>query len=111
MAMHGESVLDCEAARAIAKMLTRNRDMFDVDVTRQVKVFDPETGEQTGTERVKSDVWHCSLSLRAEEGQLTDEQWGRIATDFVDRMGFAGDSSGRADCQWIAVRHGVSGWR
>ncbi|MWV60834.1 relaxase/mobilization nuclease domain-containing protein [Rathayibacter sp. VKM Ac-2754] len=108
MAMHGESVLDREAARAIAKMLTRNRDMFDVDVTRQVKVFDPETGEQTGTERVKSDVWHCSLSLRAEEGQLTDEQWGRIATDFVDRMGFAGDSSGKADCQWIAVRHGVS---
>lgn len=108
MAMHGESVLDRAEAREIARKLTHNRDFFGVDVTRQVKVFDRETGEQTGTERVKSDVWHCSLSLRAEEGQLSDEQWGRIATDFVDRMGFAGDSSGKADCQWVAVRHGLS---
>ncbi|MBO0984874.1 relaxase/mobilization nuclease domain-containing protein [Rathayibacter sp. SD072] len=108
MAMHGESVLDRAEAREIARKLTHNRDFFGVDVTRQVKVFDRETGEQTGTERVKSDVWHCSLSLRAEEGQLTDEQWGRIATDFVDRMGFSGPSSGKANCQWVAVRHGLS---
>jgi hypothetical protein len=35
-------------------------------------------------------VWHCSLSLRAEEGALTDQQWGDIANDFVDSMGFRG---------------------
>ncbi|WP_374953992.1 relaxase/mobilization nuclease domain-containing protein [Rathayibacter sp. AY1H2] len=61
-----------------------------------------------GSKRVAADVWHCSLSLRAEEGQLTDEQWGRIATDFVDRMWSAGESSAKADCRWIAVRHGLS---
>jgi hypothetical protein len=30
------------------------------------------------------------MSDLARERQLTDEQWGRITTDFVDRMGFAG---------------------
>lgn len=108
MALHGEAVLDNAAGLAIARELNRAKDTFGVEVTRQVKEYDAETAQVVGTKRVAADVWHCSLSLRAEEGQLTDEQWGRIATDFVDRMGFAGDSSGKADCQWIAVRHGLS---
>ena len=108
MAMHGESVLDQAEAAAIAAELNEYKNFFGVEVTRQEKVFDKDSGEQIGSKRVAADVWHCSLSLRAEEGQLTDEQWGRIATDFVDRMGFAGESSGKADCRWIAVRHGLS---
>ena len=47
-------------------------------------------------------VWHASLTLRADEGVLSDEQWRRIAEGFVERMGFA------EDCRWAAVRHGVS---
>ena len=52
-------------------------------------------------------VWRASLSLRAEEGQLTDEHWGRIEEEFVDRMGFTG-VCGKAGCRWVAPRHGLS---
>jgi len=60
-----------------------------------------------GVEVPGGHVWHCSLSLAAEEGQLTDEQWSQIANDFVAEMGFT-ETSGKAPCRWVAVRHGVS---
>ena len=107
MALHGDVVLDRAEALAVAHELDELKEFFGVEVTRQATVVDPDTGA-TRTERVAANVWHCSLSLRAEEGMLTDDQWGRIATDFVDRMGFAGKLSGHADCRWVAVRHGVS---
>ena len=105
--MHGYGVLDTETALAIAKDLDEPRVQLGVEVTRQARLTDPETGE-TITTRVAADVWHCSLSLRAEEGQLSDEKWGVIAQDFVDRMGFTEAGSGKADCRWVAVRHGLS---
>ena len=92
---------------AIAKDLDEPRVKLGVEVTRQERITDPVTGEVT-SRRVAADVWHCSLSLRAEEGQLADEKWGVIAQDFVDRMGFTEAASGKADCRWVAVRHGLS---
>lgn len=115
MAIHGGgTVLDRAAALEIAKSLDRSRKFFGVEVTRLAVQKDADGVAQRDAagvivkERVQADVWHCSLSLSAEEGQLSDEKWARIATDFVDRMGFAGDESGKADCRWVAVRHGVS---
>lgn len=116
MALHGEAVLDRAEAMAIARALDEPRRLLGVEVTRAVKVHEPATGAPvidpvTGrqrVERVDANVWHCSLSLAAEDGQLTDEQWGRISTDFVARMGFAGQGIGKADCRWVAVRHGLS---
>ena len=105
--MYGYGVLDRETALAIAKDLDEPRVKLGVEVTRQERTTDAETGEVTG-KRVAADVWHCSLSLRAEEGQLTDEKWGAIAQDFMDRMGFTEAGSGKADCRWVAVRHGLS---
>jgi MobA/VirD2-like, nuclease domain len=52
-------------------------------------------------------VWHCSLSLKAAEGQLTDAQWTQAAHALVDTLGFSG-GDGKAPCRWIAVRHGLS---
>lgn len=52
-------------------------------------------------------VWHCSLSLRADEGQLPDEQWARIARAFVEGMGFDGPGV-ESPCRWLAVHHGLS---
>ncbi|MEV8212068.1 relaxase/mobilization nuclease domain-containing protein, partial [Streptomyces sp. NPDC079189] len=106
MARHGYAVLDAAAAREIGVALDTPRVAYGVEVTRQVRVADPETGE-VHNDRVAADVWHCSLSLRAEEGQLSDEQWGTIAQQFVDRMGFT-EASGKAPCRWVAVRHGLS---
>lgn len=89
LAWHHDAELNRDAALHIARHLDAPRRVFDVDVPG-------------------GHVWHCSLSLRAEEGQLTNERWAAIATEFVDRMGF-GDSEGtKAACRWVAVRHGLS---
>ncbi|MFK0042360.1 relaxase/mobilization nuclease domain-containing protein [Paenarthrobacter sp. NPDC090517] len=52
-------------------------------------------------------VFHVSLSLKADEGSLTDEQWAGIAQDFAEEMGFTG-SDGKPPCRWVAIHHGVS---
>jgi len=88
MAWQDDAELDRAAAEEIARALDEPRRMLGVEV--------PDGA-----------VWHCSLSLRAEEGQLSDEKWAEIARDFVDGMGFTG-AEGRADCRWVAARHGLS---
>ncbi|MEU1132634.1 relaxase/mobilization nuclease domain-containing protein [Streptomyces sp. NPDC005900] len=60
-----------------------------------------------GTEVTGGHVWHCSLSLAAEEGQLSDEQWNEVAGRMVEGMGFS-DTNGAAPCRWVAVHHGLS---
>ncbi|NYT96450.1 relaxase/mobilization nuclease domain-containing protein [Salinispora sp. H7-4] len=60
-----------------------------------------------GERGVRQYVWQCSLSLPAQEGQLDDATWSRIAGRFVAEMGFAGGVE-RAGCRWIAVRHCLS---
>lgn len=83
---------------------------------------DAQTGEQGGGDgQFRADgpyegqvgrngrphVFHVSFALRADEGRLPDETWGRIAADYVQAMGFAG-VEGQADCRWAAWRHGLS---
>jgi hypothetical protein len=46
-------------------------------------------------------VWHASLTLSAEEGALTDDQWQAISEQFVERMELS-------ECKWATVRHGLS---
>lgn len=89
MAWHDDNELDRSAALSVARHLDRPRVAF-------------------GVEMKGGHVWHCSLSLRAEEGQLTDEQWRTISTDFVDRMGFGDEEGSKAPCRWVAARHGLS---
>jgi len=104
--MYGYDALDRNTALAIAHDLDEPRVLFGVDVTRKVTTTDKETGEPR-SRYVGADVWHCSLSLGADDGQLSDEKWGEIAQQFVDRMGFT-EASGKAPCRWVAVRHGLS---
>ncbi|WP_235857243.1 relaxase/mobilization nuclease domain-containing protein [Occultella glacieicola] len=89
MAWHSEDELNRDSALAIAQHLDRPRKAFDVEVPQ-------------------GHVWHCSLSIRADEGQLTDERWGAIADDFVREMGFDDNEGTKAPCRWVAVRHGLS---
>lgn len=88
MAWHNDDELNADAAQAIAKEVNRARSVLGVEIPG-------------------GHVWHCSLSLRAEEGDLTDEKWAAIAQDFMDEMGFT-EASGRAPAQWVAIRHGHS---
>lgn len=52
-------------------------------------------------------VWHCSVSIPAEDGPLADAQWAEVAREIMDRTGLAkpGDDGG---VRWVAVRHGLS---
>jgi hypothetical protein len=88
MAWHDDSELNRDVALDIANSLDRAKQFYGTDV---------DGGH----------VFHCSLSLSAEEGPLTDQQWGDIANDYMQAMGFTEDS-GKAPCRWAAVRHGVS---
>ena len=51
-------------------------------------------------------VWHCSLSLNPDEGELSDATWGAIAAGFMREMGFDDPNSPRPAARWVAIRHG-----
>ncbi|WP_298799528.1 relaxase/mobilization nuclease domain-containing protein [uncultured Pseudonocardia sp.] len=89
MAWHDDAELGRDAALSIARHLDKPRTAFGVEVPG-------------------GHVWHCSLSLRADEGMLTDEDWGKIANDFMTAMEFDDNEGAKAPCRWVAVRHGVS---
>nr|WP_260459422.1 relaxase/mobilization nuclease domain-containing protein [Actinotalea ferrariae] len=89
MTWYDDNELGRDAALAIARHLDEPRRVLGIEV---------DGGH----------VWHCSLSLRAEEGLKTDEEWAAIARDFVTEMGFDDPDDARAPCRWVAVRHGVS---
>lgn len=71
------------------------------------RVYNQVLGEVEVVKDTPNHVWHCSLSLPAEEAALSDEKWRAVATDFMTRMGFTG-ADGKAPCRWVAVHHGVS---
>ncbi|MEV8150151.1 relaxase/mobilization nuclease domain-containing protein [Arthrobacter sp. NPDC080073] len=107
MAWYDDGVLDRDDALAIAKHLDRPRKVFGVSVQIKDLRWDAVKKERVHVGYKDASVWHCSLSLRAEEGALTDQQWGDVANDFVDAMGFT-EASGKAPCRWAAVNHGTS---
>lgn len=107
MAWYDDGVLDKDDAAAIAKHLDQPRKAFGVEVRVKDMVWDPVRKQRVFAGYKDASVWHCSLSLRAEEGALTDQQWGDIANDFVDAMGFT-EASGKAQCRWAAINHGTS---
>src|SRR5690625_803892 len=89
MAWHSDDELNRDAALGIARHLDRPHRNLGVDVAG-------------------GHVWHCSLSIRAEEGVLNDDTWGSIARDFIAAMEFDDNQGTKAPCRWVAVRHGVS---
>lgn len=64
--------------------------------------------KQFGVKIPSGHVWHCSLSIAAEEGELSDEKWSEIAKDFLEGMGFDDQEGTRAPMRWVAIRHGKS---
>lgn len=107
MAWYDDGVIDRDDALAIAKHLDQPRKAFGVEVKIKELQWDAATKKRVPAGEKDANVWHCSLSIRAEEGSLTDQQWGDIANDFVDSMGFT-ESSGKARCRWAAINHGTS---
>src|SRR5699024_4956884 len=101
------TVLSHDDAMTIGAILDQPRKVYGTEIYAATKTWDAdkESYVQTGTKQAH--VWHCSLSLRAEEGELSAEQWKAIAEDFVDRMGFI-DPDGAKSSRWVAIHHGSS---
>ncbi len=107
VAWHGSESLDRAGADEIAAYLEEPRKVFGTEIKSQVTAQDPETGEKVVMGYRDQHVWHCSLSLSAEEGVLSNEKWDEVAQDFMDRMGFT-EESGKSPCRWVAIHHGAS---
>jgi hypothetical protein len=50
-------------------------------------------------------IWHCSIHNHPDDPRLSDQQWGQIATAFVEGTGLA-PAGDRGSVRWAAVRHG-----
>ena len=98
----GERVMDQGDAVARARFLDEPRKEFGARVTIAERDQD---GRVIGAR--DAHMWHCSLSLHPDEPALSDGRWGEICDEFVAKMGFAGEDA-RAQCRWVAVRHGES---
>jgi hypothetical protein len=108
VAEFGGASLDSDTALDIASHLDFPMRVYGTSVTAPVNRWDPVAERNVKVGEKPAHMWHASLSIKAEEGQLTDEQWGNIARDFVRGMGFDDDTSDGVPCRWVAVRHGAS---
>jgi|GEM_PF-278343 len=102
MSWHGESELSPRTALQVGWELDHPRRAFGTRVTVPVM----KDGHKVGVK--DAHVWHCSLSLHRDEGELSDEMWAHISEEFVAGMGFADPASEQRPCRWVAVRHGRS---
>jgi hypothetical protein len=107
VAGHAGATLDRADANDIGSWLDAPRRLHGVAPRTRTTRADPASGEAVVTGSRDRHVWHASLSLAADEGGLSDEAWGRIATEFADAMGLT-EGPGRAGCRWVAIHHGPS---
>jgi len=94
--------LEAADAGGLARHLDEPREVYGTRVTIAER---DQNGRTVGVR--DAHVWHCSLSLHPDEPELEEGRWGELADRFVERMGFAG-AGARAQCRWVAVRHGRS---
>jgi hypothetical protein len=103
----GSAPLTTDTALDLANVLEQPSRVFGTEILTPSKLYHPDTGEHVRTDMVDGHVWHASLSIKADEGKLSDAQWSKIANDFVEGMGFV-DPDGAKSNRWVAVRHGSS---
>ena len=103
----GSASLTTDTALDLANVMEQPSRVFGTEILTPSKLYDPDTGEHVRTDMVDGHVWHASLSIKADEGKLSDAQWSKIANDFVEGMGFV-DPDGAKSNRWVAVRHGSS---
>lgn len=101
------TVLSHDDAMTIGEILDQPRIVYGTEIQAATKAWDAEHNAYVQTGTKQAHVWHCSLSLRQAEGQLTLEQWKHIAEDFVQKMGFI-DPDGAQSSRWVAIHHGGS---
>ncbi|MEV6360349.1 relaxase/mobilization nuclease domain-containing protein [Nocardia asteroides] len=65
----------------------------------------PEPGQPGYTKH--GYIWHLPVAIGAEDGELDQQTWRRIAEDMLHETGIAKTGDAGA-CRWIAVHHGKS---
>jgi hypothetical protein len=95
-------LLELRDAGELARFLDEPREVFGTSVKIAER---DQNGRVVGSRQAH--VWHCSLSLHPDEPDLDDARWAQITERFVEQLGFAGERA-RAQCRWVAVRHGRS---
>ncbi|MBC7300915.1 MULTISPECIES: relaxase/mobilization nuclease domain-containing protein [Nocardia] len=65
----------------------------------------PEPGQPGYTKH--GYIWHLPVAIGAEDGELDQQTWRRIAEDMLHETGIAKAGAAGA-CRWIAVHHGKS---
>ena len=103
----GAETLETASVSELSDYLEKPRRQYGTTVKAQITEQDPATGAKQVTGYKPAHVWHCSLSLRSEEGPLSDEQWEQVAADFMDGMEFT-EASGKSPARWVAIHHGAS---
>jgi hypothetical protein len=58
-----------------------------------------------GARGLDQPVWHCVLRAAPQDRMLSDEEWGRLARDVMDRTGLAPRGQEDDAVRWVAVRH------
>lgn len=97
--------LSTKDINAMTKWFEHDSDLHGTVINgwTDVKNEDGTRGKKYGD----AHIFHCSLSLAAEEGELDDATWGKIAQDYMDAMEFT-NASGKGECRWVAIHHGKS---
>ena len=67
--------LSADDALDIANILDFSRKQHGTRVQVSEREFDEARGEYVTTGKKDAHVWHASLSLKADEGELTREKW------------------------------------
>jgi hypothetical protein len=58
-----------------------------------------------GPQGIDRPVWHCVMRAAPGDPMLSDEEWGRLARDILDRTGLAPHGQDDDAVRWVAVRH------
>ncbi len=125
LSWYSHETLSQSDAAAIARVTDRPRMQHRTSVTVRATEADVRRGVRPGgvlvdEGRKHAHVWHCSLSLPPSAARLAERQgagrgrqvledatWERVASEFVDELGFTG-SGGKSPCRWVAVHHGFT---
>ena len=91
----------------IGYQLERPRRAHGTAVMTSVSEWDEEQQRHVKVGERAGHVWHCSLSLRADDRKVSASEWGTIAERFVEKMGFI-DPDGAKTSRWVAIHHGTS---
>lgn len=112
MIYHSGHEISSAEVSMISDSLDLHREMLrmegkNADAWLKVKSRDQMTGKVTRESKCLN-VWHCSLAIREGDVVPTEEQWGSLTTDFMERMGFVDPDNPARSVEWVAIDHGVS---